>query len=404
MRKKQKPIPEVQLEQKNVKLRIVLLVICLIIAFVSIGAGISMLVNKQAGWQKVEITANATNCSSEFTLHYCFGQGEMSVSEEYRNVSRLYSQACEEGYRYFYKDSELARINAAPNQNVTVSQPLYRALEQIVQANSRYVYLAPVYVEYNRVFLCETEAEASRYDPLAAPEQAKWLQELASYCADPQMIQLELLGENTVKLSVSGQYLAFAQEYEITEFLDFGWMRNAFIADHIADTLLSAGYTRGYTASYDGFTRNLDSGNYTLNAFHREGAEVQLPAAISYNGPASVVVLRDYPMSAADRWHYFTFSDGHTVTAMVSPQDGGNHSALSELVAYSAEQSCAEMVLQLAPVYLCDTLDQSALLVLAEQGIHSVWYENIQLLHTQKDLTVTLNPEAEMPYQIQFVQ
>lgn len=404
MARKLKPIREVALENKNFKLRVVLLAVCLVVAFVSIGVGISMLVNKQAGWQRVEIAANETNCSSEFTLQYCFGQGELSATEEYRSVSQLYSQACEEGYRYFYTEGELAQINAAPNQAVAVSQPLYRALEQIQEANSRYLYLAPVYVEYNRVFLCETEAEASRYDPSQDPELAKWLAELAAYSADPKMVNLELLGDNTVKLFVSAEYLAFAQEYEITEFLDFGWMRNAFIADHIADTLADAGFTRGYTASYDGFTRNLDPGSYDQNIFHRQENEIHRPAVISYTGPAAVVFLRDYPMSAADRWHHFAFSDGHVVTSMADPADGSNKSALPELVAYGNGKTCAEILLQLAPVYISDTLDRDGLIALAQQGIHSVWCEEQVLLYTQKELTVTLTADGENPYSVSFVE
>lgn len=390
MARKLKPVREVELENKNVKLRIVLLVICLTIAFVCIGVGVSTLVTKQTGWQKVEISANETNCSEDFTLQYCFGQGELSATEEYRGVSLLYSQACQQAYKSFYSDGDLKRINAAPNESVTVSQPLYRALEQVEQYGSRYLYLAPVYVEYNRVFLCENEVEASLYDPAADPEQQQWLAQLAAYGNDPQSVRVELLGDNKVKLVISQAYLAFAQEYEITEFLDFGWLRNAFIADYIADELVTAGYDRGYIASYDGFTRNLDPGSYTQNLFHRQGNDIYLPATVSYSGPAAVVYLRSYPMSAADRWHYFTFSDGHVVSAMVDPADGANKNALSEMIAYGQEKGCAEIALQLAPVFIADTLDRQKLMTLADNGIHSVFVEDQIIFRTQQTLTVTV--------------
>lgn len=403
MKRKLKPIREVELDNRNFTLRVILLAVCLVVAFVSIGVGISLLVNKQEGWQKVEVSTGEMNCSNEFTLQYCFGQGEMSATEEYRSVSRLYSQACQEGYRFFYREGELARINAAPNQSVGVSPALYRALELIRALDSRYAYLAPVYVEYDRVFLCENEAEAAMYDPGRDPELAQWLAQLAAYCADPSMIDLELLGGNTVRLYVSEQYLSFAREHEITEFLDLGWLRNAFIADHIADTLAEAGFTRGYTASYDGFTRNLDPGSYRLNIFHRQADQIDLPGVISYNGPASVVSLRDYPMSAADRWHYFSFSDGRIVTAMADPADGLNKSALSDLVAYSYTESCAEVALRIAPIYIRDSFSEETLTALTADGIYAVWCEDQVLCHTQEDLSVELTADAATPYTVRFV-
>lgn len=396
MARKLKPIREVELENKNIKLRVTLLVISLAIAFVCIGVGVSMLVTKQTGWQKVEISASETNCSEEFTLQYCFGQGELSATEEYRGVSLLYSQVCQQAYKSFYKDGELKQLNAAPNESITVSQPLYRALQQVEQYGSRYLYLAPVYVEYNRVFLCENEAEASRYDPAADPEQQNWLAELAAYGNNPQSVRVELLGDNTVKLVVSEAYLAFAEEYEITEFLDFGWLRNAFIADYIADELVSVGYDNGYIASYDGFTRNLNAVSYTQNLFHREGNDILLPATMSHNGPAGVVYLRSYPLSAADRWHYFVFADGHVVSAMADPTDGANKSALPELLAYGKGKSCAEIALQVAPVFITESLDRQALSALADSGIHSVFMEQQTVFHTQQALSITI---AEPGYQ-----
>lgn len=396
MIRKLKPFREVQLESKNFKLRVILLVVCLVIAFVSIGFGIKMLVTKQSGWQKVEVSASEINCGEEFTLQYCFGQGQMSATEEYRAVTLAYSQACQQAYKSFYKEGELKQLSAAPNESVTVSQPLYWALEQVEQYDSRYLYLAPVYVEYNRVFLCESEVEASQYDPSADSEQQQWLAQLAAYANDPQAIRVELLGENTVKLVVSEDYLNFAKTHEITEFLDFGWLRNAFIADYIAEELIAAGYDRGYIASYDGFARNMDSGNYTQNLFHREGNDILLPATVSYNGPAGVVYLRSYPMSAADRWHYFVFADGHVVSDMADPADGTNKNALPELLACGQGKGCAEIALQLAPVFIAEKLDRQMLITLADAGIYSVFVEDKTVFHTQQALTVTI---VEADYQ-----
>lgn len=71
-------------------------------------------------------------------------------------------------------------------------------------------------------------------------------------------MNVELLGGNQVKLSVSDDYLAFAEKNFISDFIDFSWMKNAFITDYVADVMIDNGYTLGSLTSYDGFTRNLD--------------------------------------------------------------------------------------------------------------------------------------------------
>ena len=59
-------------------------------------------------------------------------------------------------------------------------------------------------------------------------------------------------------MSVSDDYLAFAEKNFISDFIDFSWMKNAFITDYVADVMIDNGYTLGSLTSYDGFTRNLD--------------------------------------------------------------------------------------------------------------------------------------------------
>lgn len=383
-----RPIKQVELESKNLKLRVILLVVCLLIATVSIGFGIKMLVTRQNGWQTVEVASNDIHCGDDFTLQFYFGKTEMSATQEYRAVNALYSQACQQAYQSFYPDGELKQISAAANEEVAISQPLYNALSQVEKYGSRYLYMAPIYGVYNQVFLCDTELEASWYDPSTDPEQQQWLAQLASYCNDPQMIRLELLGENKVKLVVSQQYLAFAAENEIQAFLDFGWLQSAFAADYIADTLEEAGYTRGYLVSYDGFTRNMDDSNYTQNLFQRLDNDIHLPATVSYDGPSALVYLRSYPMNETDRQNYFAFADGHVVSAMVDPVDGANRFALPELLAYGKGKSCGEIALQLAPVFIAEVLDAQALIDLGDQEIYTVFAQDKNICHTQKNLAM----------------
>ena len=56
-------------------------------------------------------------------------------------------------------------MNAHPGETVTLDPFLYDALTQAVEAGDRHIFLGPVYEEYDRVFLAESDAEAARYDP-----------------------------------------------------------------------------------------------------------------------------------------------------------------------------------------------------------------------------------------------
>ncbi|MBR6790990.1 MAG: hypothetical protein IKM31_09015 [Oscillospiraceae bacterium] len=385
------PPKKIEVDSKHFHLRVLLLIICLTVAAVSLGYGFIQLLSRQTGWQQVEISSKEVNCSEDFTLNYYFGDAGITASAEYRQVSALYTTACEDGYRFFYREGGLSTLSAAPNEPVTVPAPLYEALKLIGGSGGRSLFLAPVYDEYDRIFLCETEAEAALYDPARDPEIAAHIAEMAVYCNDPDMIRLEFPGENTVKLVIAEDYLSYAEENGISEFLDFGWMKNAFIADHIADTLTEAGCTAGYLASYDGFTRNLDGSGqkYSQNIFARQENLVDMPAVMEYEGPTSIVSLRDYPMGEIDRWHYFAFSDGRIASVYLDPESGTNKNAAHELLAYSSKKSCAEVLMETAPVWL-NGFDEQRLTELAGEDIFAVWTAGTELRHSEEELTLNL--------------
>ena len=219
------------------------------------------------------------------------------------------------------------------------------------------------------------------------------MQTLEKKTKEPQAVQLVLLGSNKVMLQVSQEYLTFVKENEIRFLLDFGWLRNAFIADYIASVLTENGFTNGHISSVDGFTRNLDQrGNsYSLNLFNRYEDGIDLAAVMDYTAPQSLVVMRNYPMYALESNRYYSFSDGRIVTAMIDPVDGQSKTATNNLVSYSANLSCGQLALSVMPVYVADAFSENALNALTEQGIYSVWFNGKQLMHNQNDLKLTVN-------------
>ena len=208
-------------------------------------------------------------------------------------------------------------------------------------------------------------------------------------------LRLELLGDNKVRLQISEEYAAFARENEIENFIDFHWMRNAFIIDYFAQLCLDKGYTDGYFVSWDGYTRNLSEGtDFSFNLFNRVDSTIFPAGTMVYNVPTAIVALRDYPMLQRDSVYYYTDSRG-VISCHLDPEDGVNRCATTYLVCYSTTLGCADILMEMAPVYITAEFDEQALNGLAETGIQSIWFENFVIRHTQKDLRVVnvLNQE-----------
>ncbi len=144
-------------------------------------------------------------------------------------------------------------LNRHPNETMVVDDALYHAFELIAETGNRAIYLAPVYTEYDNLFFCNDDSETVNYDAYQNGEVAAYFSEVAAYSNDPSDVNVELLGGNQVKLSVSDDYLAFAEKNFISDFIDFSWMKNAFITDYVADVMIENGYTLGSLTSYDGW-------------------------------------------------------------------------------------------------------------------------------------------------------
>ncbi len=391
-----------ELSDTNRTVRWVLIILLLVVAAVSLTVGLMSALKTPTGWQTVEGNTTGLNCGEEFVLNYEFGAGENSATAENKQLQQLYGKALEDAWKLFFNEAGetdltgIHAINRRPNEEITVDARLYKALAQMVESGSRALYLAPVYAEYDRVFYSQTDSEARENDPGLNQEQRAYVQLLADRAGDSEMIELQLLGENRVLLKVSEEYLTFAEEQEIRWLIDFGWLRNAFIADFIADALTENGFTNGYIASVDGFTRNLDlrDNTYRQNLFNLSAEGIDLAGVMDYTGPKSLVFLRSYPMYDLSLHRYYCYEDGRIVTAMVDPADGMSKSATANLVSYSDSLGCGRLALAVMPVYVADALSEDALNGLTRQGIYSVWFEGSKLLHNQLDLSVSL----EEPY------
>ena len=402
-----RPVDRIELSEKNVKLRWIAIVVLLAVAVTALCVGMTDALNTEPGWQKVEISSGASSCSGDFVLMYEFGTDDRNATAEYKSLVSLYTQLTEQGYHLFNaQEGDLLALNENPNTPVTVDQTLYDALELLAASGSRYPFLASVVREYEGVFLTDNDLDAAQFDPNRDPERMGWALDTAAFASDPAHICLELMGEGKVQLMVSQEYLAYGAENEISCYFDFGWMKNAFLADFLARSLAEQGFTRGYLASYDGFTRNLDDREaaYSYNLFDRLENDIYIPARLDYSGAMSIVTLRNYPLSDSDRWHYYAYADGG-ITSVYLNEQGSAVSSTDNLTVYGGDYSCAELLVKAAPVFLAEELDFTAIGALEAAGIHSVFAEGTTITVTQPQAQIELLPEGTAAgYQIKNLE
>ena len=360
-------IKSIEVDTKHLTLRVVLFSVFLVLGIGAIIYGLVGLFSDEGGWQVVEAEpAASADCSEEFTLQYELGASGISPKTEYNQLSELYGRVTAKSYQLFHQNqlfegvNNVAYLNEHPNETVEVDSVLYGAFEALDR--SRQLFLAPYWEYYNVLFYCTEDWEAEEYDPALNKELGELFSEIADYICDEKAIYLELCGDNRVCLKISEEYLQFAREKDIYCFIDFHFMKNAFIIDYIAQELIQSGYTHGVISSFDGFYRNLDDRGtcYSLNLFDYAKNTAIYAAAMDYTEKLSIVSLRSFPVSTDDSSRYYVYSNGE-VRFPYLDMKGGCLAAGSSLVCYSDKAGCAELLTEMIPVYVSDSFETEGL-------------------------------------------
>lgn len=378
-----KPVEKVELSEKNLKWRIFLVVLLIMIAAGSFAYGINAFLSRNAGWQEINANSrnDAANCSQDFVFMYNLGASGAGATVEGKAIVALYTDATEQAYQLFHTKEEfeyvnnIYYINRHPNEEIIVDDMLYKAFDLISQTGNRNIYMGPVYMQYDDIFYCQEDYQLADFDPYVNEQVAEDYRNIAVFANDPEMINIQLLGDNKVKLFVSDEYLSYAKENDIVDYIDFFWMKNAFIVDYIADLMIASGHIRGSISSYDGFIRTLDTTetSYSFNVYDRVGQELNLAQVMEYTGPLSMVYYRDYEMNSLDYHHYYKKDNGEIRTAYVDVNDGFSKEAIDSLYVYSKNSSCAKLLLETVSVYVADEFDDRKLHELEAQGIYSIY-------------------------------
>ena len=224
-----RPINRIEISEKNKKLRIIAAIALFVIGVVGITIGITSALNQETGWQRVQVFPEERNCSENFLLQYDFSGSGAQATAVNQKLQTAYGQACVKAYQLFTPDEEIAGvhnvqyINRHPNEEILVDPVLYGAFEKL--EDTRYLYLGPVYAHYTQIIYNTAEENVEELDPATNAEIAAHIREVATYAADPEMVNLELLGENLIKLHVDETYLSCLEQVHMEKnYIDFSYM------------------------------------------------------------------------------------------------------------------------------------------------------------------------------------
>lgn len=392
------PVTHVELSDKAPVKRIIIAASLMIIGAVLITYSIISWLTVNEGWSEIKTNSAAgVSCSGDLIFQYDLGRAGMSAAAENKLLAALYTEACNTAYQLFSPDREffgvnnVYYINTHVGEEILVDETLYKAFELFEQHGSRILFAAPMYIDYVNLFYSDDDIIAREFDAYENPEVSEWLSELAVFVNDENHARLDLLGNNTVRLFISDEYADYAHKNGIASFVDFYWTKNAFIVDYIADRISENGFTFGNISSYDGFSRNLDSSGtaYTFNLFNRLNKIVHPAAGLSYSGKKSIVFLRAYSLNDKDEI-YYTYSSGEVRHSYIDTSDGLCRNSLENLVAYSENKRCAEILLSIIPAYIADEFDRNILEKALDDGIYAVYFDGTKILYNEKKAVIDI--------------
>jgi hypothetical protein len=345
-----RPVKKIELSESHVKLRTFAVVAMIVIAATAFGFGIHSLVEGDKGWINVECVMTEPNCSGDFNFSYHTNGRQTTTA-----VEAQYSKACVDAYAMFSAKERSAdfnnlwKINNEPNTVIELPTPLYEALVTMSDKGKlAYLYLGPIYEEYEALCLADSETDALEFDPARNPDEKEYIDRILGFINSGSDIELAFIGYQKVMLIVSEEYEAFAKEYGKFTYIDFGWMKNAFVIDYIAEQMINAGYTDGCISSFDGFSRCLDDGNtqYSYNVYSLGEKGPEIYKVINYKGRENIVSYRTFELYDLDQIHYRTYADGTRVHPYISPETGLPAATLDMNCLHTKQMSCSELMLE----------------------------------------------------------
>lgn len=373
-----KPVTKVELSDKHVKLRVILIICFVIIAGIFIGIALSRQFGTKAGWTVIQATYDENNNAGDFTFNYELGTKDISVSTEKNTVSKIYTESLIKIYQLLDEYTEFTSlkniyyINNHCNEEIEIDSLLYECFERV--QNNRYIYQSLILDQYNNLFVSDTDISAEKFDAHKNEELKEYYLEVLHFTNDSNHVNLELLGNNKVMLKVSAEYLNYMEENK--NYISFGILKNACIIDYVSEQLIKNEFTTGFITSVDGYIRNLDKRDitYKMNVFDKE-YNIYNAFSFSYKHSKSIVYLKNYAISSVNDSHYYEYKDGTRRTEFIDLNDGIDKAVVSNMVALSNDYSCLELLLEILPVYINESIDTSLISDLKTKNINMIYID-----------------------------
>ncbi len=380
-----KPVEKIVLNEKNVKFRLLLFIICIVIM---IGCFISVFVLKtkdKDGWNEIYASPNvAVNCDSDFVFWYNLGQADNTITYERKMISEAYTKALEktyillDSYNLYDGYNNVAYINSNINTIITVDPILYDSLKYMTQNNS-YLFMAPLNYYYNNLMTSYNDYDASSFDPNKNSNTRKIFDDVASY-VNNDGISIEFYEEYQIKLNVSEEYSKLITELEIANYIDFGIFKNAFILEEIVESLKENNFNNGYISTYDGYFVNMcQNNNYKISVLELDDSLPREIATITINEPISLVQFKNYMYYQKDANRYYKYEDNSYAHLYISPNDGNYTSCVNTLTGFSLNRSLIDIAFDMYKIYTAEAIDYSLLL---EADTTYIWSENKTLYYS----------------------
>ena len=191
------------------------------------------------------------------------------------------------------------------------------------------------------------------------------------------------------------EYLDFAEEHNVHSFIDFAYMKNAFIIDRMAKELVDSGFTNGLITSYDGYTRTLSSQECTFDLFSSIEKKEYYVGMAQLGGNYASVNLHAFGTNNRDVKLHYKYDDGAYAHCYFDMEDSISKCSADGLLVYSENKNCSDLLLSVLPIWISDNLDTAALSAGVAGGTEYAYVIGTKVHYSDAKLSVTVRPSTE---------
>ncbi len=352
-----------------------------ILLFVGLGIGIYYWTTDSAGTVNIELG----EYSDEYEMKYNLTGSRQDATNTKKQVTKMTNSQLTLYNRLFdsvnlYDDLiNVAYINNHINENIKVNDALYNAFKTINDNKSREIFFGPIFEYNDKIYSLDNDDEVKKIDYNYNSEMYNYLTSIYKFKNDSNAINIELLDDFVIRLNVHEAYINLLKENNSKRYIDFGYLKNAFIVDSVANHLSERGFREGYLMSSDGYLRvfnNKISRDYDIYDYDK--ADINI-ANITVVGK-SVVNINKF------RNKRYIYSDGRVINNYINPKALGSDLTANTIVCYSS-LSCSEMLLKMEGLMYTAISNYSSL---STNGINTIYLDGENIKYNDSSLVFNM--------------